>query len=166
MFRQITTMGYSCIVVALSQIPVALCNRIKTDGRDALVRRIEGLLQLCSLVPVVEALRCFRGLELISAVTFVSSVGDLSRFDTPRQLMSYLGLTPSEDSSGGKDSRGRGSAFGEHHLYARTKTPPIFTDPFRQRAGLHMHPLTHLEGTKSDRSTRRYPHLCGVPRRL
>jgi transposase len=55
-----------------------------------------------SLNPVVQALRCFRGLELVSAATFLASVGDLKRFDTPRQLMSYLGLTPFEHSSGGK----------------------------------------------------------------
>jgi transposase len=59
-----------------------------------------------SLGPLVEALRCFRGMELVSASTFVASVGDLTRFDTPRQLMAYLGLTPSEYSSGGRISRG------------------------------------------------------------
>jgi len=60
-----------------------------------------------SLGPIVEALRCFRGMELVSAATFIASVGDLTRFEKPRQLMSYLGLTPSEYSSGNKVYRGR-----------------------------------------------------------
>jgi len=77
-----------------------------TDRRDALVMRIRELTPDWSLGPVVEALRCFRGLELVSAATFVASVGDMSRFDTPRQLMSYLGLTPSEYSSGTRILRG------------------------------------------------------------
>jgi len=78
-----------------------------TERRDALIKRIEELLPEWSLGPLVEALRCFRGLDLISAATFTASVGDLGRFDTPRQLMSYLGLTPSEYSSGGSVRRGR-----------------------------------------------------------
>ncbi|MEO0621050.1 MAG: IS110 family transposase [Pseudomonadota bacterium] len=73
----------------------------------SLVQRIRELLPAWSLGPTVEALRCVRGLDLISAVTFVASVGDLTRFETPRQLMAYLGLTPSERSSGGMVRRGR-----------------------------------------------------------
>jgi len=76
------------------------------DRQDALVKQIEALVPHWSLGPVVEALRCFRGMELVSASTFVASVGDLTRFDTPRQLMAYLGLTPPEYSSGGRISRG------------------------------------------------------------
>lgn len=76
------------------------------DRRDALITRIKELTSEWTLGPVVEALRCFRGLELVSAATFIASVGDLSRFDTPRQLMAYLGLTPSEYSSGDRICRG------------------------------------------------------------
>lgn len=79
---------------------------VATDRRNSLVKRIELLLPAWSLGDLVHALRCFRGLEMISAATFLASVGDLSRFDTPRQLMGYLGLTPSEHSSGGRIYRG------------------------------------------------------------
>lgn len=77
-----------------------------TERRDLLIARIRDLTPHWSLGPIVEALRCFRGMDLVSAATFVASVGDLSRFDTPRQLMAYLGLTPSEYSSGTRVSRG------------------------------------------------------------
>ena len=59
-----------------------------------------------SLGPLVEALRGLRGLDFLSAATFVASTGDLSRFESPRLLMGYLGLVPSEHSSGGTIRRG------------------------------------------------------------
>jgi len=59
-----------------------------------------------SLGPLVEALRGLRGIDLVSAATFIASTGDLSRFESTRLLMGYLGLVPSEHSSGGTIRRG------------------------------------------------------------
>jgi transposase len=59
-----------------------------------------------SLGPLVEALRGLRGIDLLSAVTFISTTGDLNRFASPRMLMGYLGLVPSEHSSGSTVRRG------------------------------------------------------------
>jgi transposase len=59
-----------------------------------------------SLAEVVTALMAMRGLDLVSASAFMAEVGELSRFRAPRELMAYLGLVPSEDSSGGKIKRG------------------------------------------------------------
>lgn len=53
-----------------------------------------------SLAPLVAAYEGLRGVALITAVKLASELGDLSRFDSPHRLMSYLGLVPSEDSSG------------------------------------------------------------------
>ena len=50
--------------------------------------------------PLVEALMCLKGVNFVTAVTFVAEIGDLTRFAHPRALMSYLGLVPSEYSSG------------------------------------------------------------------
>ena len=47
-----------------------------------------------------------RGVHLLSAMSLVTELGDISRFDSPRELMAYIGLVPSEHSSGGKHSRG------------------------------------------------------------
>jgi transposase len=76
------------------------------DRRDQLEARIAAMLPGWSMAPLVEALRALRGLDLISAVTFVAAIGDLGRFATPRQLMAYLGLVPSEQSSGERVRRG------------------------------------------------------------
>jgi transposase len=59
-----------------------------------------------SLAAVVTALMAMRGIDLIAAATVLAEVGDLSRFPTPTQLMAYLGLVPSEDSTGDEVWRG------------------------------------------------------------
>ena len=75
-------------------------------GRDRLTRQIEELLPTWSMAPVVAALQAMRGVALIVAVTVVAEVGDFRRFANPRQLMAYLGLVPSEHSSGSTVRRG------------------------------------------------------------
>jgi len=73
---------------------------------ERLVTQIEDLLPSWSMRSVVEAVQAMRGVGLIVAVTVVAEVGDFSRFDNPRQLMAYLGLTPSEHSTGKTIRRG------------------------------------------------------------
>jgi transposase len=66
------------------------------ERRDALIERIGAMTASWSLGPLVEALRGLRGIDLLSAATFICTTGDLSRFESPRMLMGYLGLVPSE----------------------------------------------------------------------
>ena len=61
---------------------------------------------LWSRWPVVAALQSMRGMALVDAATLIAELGDLSRFANPRQLMAYLGLVPSEHSSGASVKRG------------------------------------------------------------
>jgi transposase len=56
--------------------------------------------QAWRLAPVVQALQALRGVQWTVAVTVVAELGDLTRFDHPRELMDYVGLTPSEYSTG------------------------------------------------------------------
>jgi transposase len=67
------------------------------------------------LQPVVEALQSLRGVQFTVAVTLVAELGDLTRFDNPRQLMSYLGLIPSEYSSGDRRRQGGITKAGNTH---------------------------------------------------
>lgn len=73
---------------------------------ERLTGQIADLLPTWSLAPVVEAVQAMRGVGFIVAVTVVAEVGDFQRFGNPRQLMAYLGLTPSEHSSGSSVRRG------------------------------------------------------------
>lgn len=66
--------------------------------------------------PVIEALMALRGVNLITATTIVAEIGDLKRFVSAPQLMAYLGLVPSEHSSGAKQSRGGITKTGNGHV--------------------------------------------------
>src|SRR5215468_11148190 len=59
-----------------------------------------------SLAEVATALQAVRGIDLIAAVAVLAELGDLSRFRNPRELMGYLGLVPSESSTGDTVKRG------------------------------------------------------------
>jgi transposase len=90
-----------------------------TDAR----RRVEALeLQMRQALPgwslgvVAEALMALRGLSLIAAMTTLAELGDITRFDSPRELMGYLGLVPSEHSSGGSRRQGGITRTGNGHV--------------------------------------------------
>lgn len=77
-----------------------------TARRDRLEAHIAAALPDWSLAPVVRALQALRGMALVAAATLVAELGDITRFANPRQLMAYLGLVPSEHSSGGTRRQG------------------------------------------------------------
>ena len=90
-----------------------------TDGTERIARfngQIREILPSWELAPVVNALQAMRGVALLVAVTVVAELGDLKRFDSPRQLMSYLGLVPSEHSSGGTRRTGSITKAGNCHV--------------------------------------------------
>jgi transposase len=66
--------------------------------------------------PVIEALMALRGINLLAATTIVAEIGDLTRFASAPQLMAYLGLVPSEHSSGSKQARGGITKTGNGHV--------------------------------------------------
>ena len=74
--------------------------------RDRLTGQIEAMLPDWTLASVVAALQTMRGMALVNAATLIAELGDLSRFANARQLMAYLGLVPSEHSSGASVKRG------------------------------------------------------------
>lgn len=74
--------------------------------RDRLTDHIGELVASWSLAWLVEALQVLRGYRLVNAATLVAEIGDPRRFTSPRQLMAYLGLVPSEHSSGLRVRRG------------------------------------------------------------
>ncbi len=79
------------------------------EASERLARLEEALVEIVpswSMAPVIMAYRAMRGVDFITAVVFGAEVGDLRRFDSPRQLMSYLGLVPSERSTGNTVKRG------------------------------------------------------------
>jgi transposase len=89
------------------------------DSATARLTRIDAAIgeQVATwrFLPVVEALQALRGMQLITAAALVAEIGAIERFAHPRQLMAYLGLVPSEHSSGDKRRQGRITKAGNGH---------------------------------------------------
>ena len=83
---------------------------------QGLEKEMQNALKDWSLAPVVQSLMALRGCQLITAMTLLAELGDLTRFDSPKQLMAYLGLVPSEYSSGGKRKQGGITKTGNGHV--------------------------------------------------
>ena len=64
----------------------------------------------------VAALRCFKGIDTVTAVCLVAELHDFRRFHSPRHLAAYVGLVPSEDSSGERERRGSITKTGNRHV--------------------------------------------------
>ena len=67
---------------------------------DTLDKQLEQLAQRPQYREAVGLLRCFKGIDTLTAITLITEIFEFGRFDSPKALMSYLGLTPSEYSSG------------------------------------------------------------------
>ena len=84
------------------------------------LRTLDARIEQVSLDPryarAVGALRCFRGIDTLTAMSVVAELHDFMRFDSPRGLMAYLGLVPSEHSSGSKERRGGITKAGNRHV--------------------------------------------------
>jgi transposase len=83
---------------------------------QVLDEQLREAVRVSTLRPVVEGLMALRGVSLVTALTVVAELGDISRFDSPRQLMAYLGLVPSEHSSGPVRRQGGITRTGNGHV--------------------------------------------------
>lgn len=101
--RHLTKKRFDCVVCAPSRIARTPDDRVKTDRRDA-SRRVKAPREAAPhrrSYPVVEATQALHGVQFTVAIELLAEIGDPSRFDHPRKLMAWLGMTPSEYSSGG-----------------------------------------------------------------
>jgi transposase len=85
---------------------------LSADRQARLDAEIIRQMQASSLAPLWRAWQCLKGVSTVTAATLIAELGDCSRFDHPRQLMAYGGLTPGEHSSGGRIWRGAISKSG------------------------------------------------------
>ena len=92
----------------------------KIQHRDELDTRIEEIALTPAYATAVGYLRCFRGIDTLSAMVLTTEIGDFRRFDRAGKLMAYLGLVPSEHSSGTRERKGSitkgGNSFCRHVL--------------------------------------------------
>jgi transposase len=102
--QQIVFQEYVDSVQAITRRVAAFDEQMESAARDSV------------FWPVIEGLMALRGVKLITATTIVAEIGDLRRFATAPQLMAYLGVVPSEHSSGESKSRGGITKTGNGHV--------------------------------------------------
>ena len=99
--------------------------------------QMERVLPQWSLAPVVDSLVALRGIDKLAAMVLLAELGDISRFDSPKQLMAYLGLVPSEHSSGGRRRQGTITKTGNSHA-RRMLVESAWSYRFAARQTMHL----------------------------
>ena len=134
--------------------------------RDRLTRQIEELMPSWSMAPVATSLQAMRGVALVAAVTVVAEVGDFRRFTNARQLMAYLGLVPSEHSSGSTVRRA-GITKAGNALARRVLIEGAWTYRMSARISRKLHDrLEPLSAAIRDIAWKAQVRLCARYRRL
>lgn len=123
----------------------------KISRRDDLDEQIEKLALSPAYKPFVDRLRCFRGINTLAAMTLATEIGDWRRFERATQLMAYLGLVPSEHSSGDRQHKGpitkAGNSRCRHVLvqaaWKYRHRPAIGVDLKKRQTGQPPHVVAH-----------------------
>lgn len=112
--RHYGTVGGECVDVDRAAGILAMVH----EGEQRVVRltdQLRALVPAWRWAPVVEALQALRGVSFVTATVLVAEIGDIQRFTKARELMAYLGLVPSERSSGPSTRRGHITKAGNPH---------------------------------------------------
>ena len=132
--------------------------RIETELRELAPR--------WRLYPVVQALQALRGVQWLVAITVVAELGDLTRFDSPRQLAAYVGLIPSEYSSGPARRQGGITKAGNGRA-RRALIEAAWAYRYPAKVSLHIQQrLDHLPQRLQDIGWKAQVRLCRRFRRL
>lgn len=118
-----------------------------TERVGKLEGEIEGMLAGWRLGPVVSALQSMRGIGPVTAATIVAETGDMNRFPSPRPYMAFIGIVPSEHSTGDTIRRGKITKTGNSHLrYALVEAAGHYCHKARMTRGL----MKRQEGMPKD----------------
>lgn len=138
----------------------------RMDRVKALDEALEEVAQQKPYATPVGWLRCFRGIDTVTAMGIVSELFGFARFTCPRDLMSYLGLVPSEDSSAGKRRRGAITKTGNRRVRRllieaawHQRHWPITSKALRKRREGQPMWVIHVADRAKQRLHRRYWHL-------
>jgi len=139
---------------------------------EALEEEMRQAMQGWSLAPVVTGLMALRGVELITAMTVVAELGDISRFTSARQIMAHLGLVPSEHSSGNRQKRGGITKTGNGHARRvlieaswSYRSPARKTAKIQRRAEKTSETIQAIAWKAQKRLCRRYWYLINKGKR-
>ena len=138
--------------------------------------RLERLLREAAtewrFYPVIQALQTMRGAQFTVAVGLLAEIGEFSRFDAPRQLMAWLGLVPSEYSSGLRKRQGAitrcGNSFARRLLIEAAwayRYPPKVSPSIRKRHDVISRLIVDAPGTRSCVCANAFASLPGAASR-
>lgn len=136
------------------------------ERQRRLEEQLTSLVPKWSMAPVVAAYQAMRGVSFLVAVTFAAEIGDVRRFDKPRQLMSFLGLVPAERSTG-ETVRRSGLTLAGNRRARRVLVEAAWS--YRHPARVSETLRIRLEGlpkTIRDIAWKAQVRLCGRYRRL
>jgi transposase len=137
-----------------------------TERLHRLAPALPAPVQRWRLQPVIEALQALRGVPFTVAVTIVAELGDLTRVDNPRPLMSDLGLTPSESSGGERRQQGSITETGNTHA-RRALIAGAWASRYPAKVSRHLQPrLAQLPKPIQDISGKAQGRLCQRYRQL
>lgn len=136
------------------------------EQRRFFENQMKEVLEQWEWQPIVRALMACKGFKEVAAMTVISELGDLRRFKSPRSLMAFLGLVPSEDSSGTKRRQGSITKCGNGHArwmlcesaQAYRRPPRVGPDLSRRQDGQPREVLT-LSWRMQKRLSKRYARL-------
>ena len=136
------------------------------ERQHRLEEQLASLVSKWTMAPVVAAYQAMRGVSFLVAVTFAAEIGDVRRFDTPRQLMSFLGLVPAERSTG-ETVRRTGLTLAGNRRARRVLVEAAWSyrHPARVSETLRVR-LEALPKTIRDIAWKAQVRLCGRYRRL
>jgi transposase len=151
---------------SLFALEQALARRAELD------REIEAVAQTAAYREPVGWLRCFRGIDTLSAMTLLAELVDFHRFKHPRELMAYLGLVPSEHSSGNMQRRGALTKAGNSHARRvlieaawHYRHRPTIAGALATRSTGQPRAILSQAWRAQQRLHRRYRHLVGHGKR-
>jgi transposase len=137
-----------------------------TERVERLTKQIGEFVPSWRMAPVIHAYQALRGVSLIIATTIVAELGDITRFVNPRELMAFLGLIPTEHSSGEKTRRGGITKTGNSHARrVLVEAAHTYCHPARV-SRLLLRRQEGLEQIIRDISWKCQVRLCGRFRRL
>lgn len=140
--------------------------RAATHRVEELTGELMQALRQWSLAPVVDSLCALRGVDKLAAITLLGELGDITRFDSPKQLMSYLGLVPSEHSSGAQRRQGSITCLGNAHA-RRMLVESAWSYRFPARQTMHLkRKAQHASGEAKAIAWQAQRRLCGRYRTL
>ena len=136
------------------------------DRVSLLTSEITKLVKQWRLEPVVTAIQALRGVSILTAATVVAEIGTLGRFAKPTELMGYVGLVPSEHSSGATIKRGGITKAGNGYA-RRALIEAAWTYRFPARVTRHLLKRSHqLPKAIRDIAWKAQLRLCNRFRRL